>query len=271
MTFLTSVLLLILGTTIGTLGTVIGVGSGWIHVPLLMILFGFSPQDAIGTSLSIIALNTMAGSFLYTVQKRIDFNLAKRLTLAAMPGAIIGPFIVRHYTQHGLTMVFSGFLLFLAYYLYSMRDWVFTMVNIAKHDIMTVTTDSGKTITYNTNIEIGIVGTFLIGFMANLLGIGGGVIHVPFMIAMMRIPPHIAVATSHFILFITSLTGTIIFAIMGHVRIDFMMVIGIGTIIGAMIGANISTNVSEKSIRKILSAVITLVALHMLYESIANY
>ncbi|MGK5084609.1 sulfite exporter TauE/SafE family protein [Bdellovibrionota bacterium FG-1] len=268
MTLFAGLLLMIFGTLIGTLGTVIGVGSGWIHVPLLMMFFDFSPQDAIGTSLSIIALNTMAGSFLYAAQRRIDFEFAKRLALAALPGAILGPFIVRHYTSDGFKLVFSVFLLFLAYYLYSMRDWVFKMANLMQKDAMTITTAKGEKIEYTTNIEIGIIGTFIIGFLANLLGIGGGVIHVPFLITMLRVPPHVAVATSHFILFISSFIGTVIFAFMGHVKLDFMMTMGIGTIFGAIIGAAISSKTSEKKIRSLLAIVVSLVALHMIYSSI---
>lgn len=268
MTLLTALLLFIFGSLIGTIGTIIGVGSGWLHVPLFMLVFGFSPQDAIGTSIAIISLNTMAGSFLYTVQKRIDFEFAKRLGIAALPGAIIGPFIVKKYSAAGFSMAFSAFLLFLAYYLYSMRDWVFKMANIMQKDKMTITTAAGETINYSTNIEIGIIGTFVIGFLANLLGIGGGVIHVPFLITMLRVPPHVAVATSHFILFISSTIGAIIFMLMGQVKIDYMMTIGIGTIFGAMIGASISARTSEKNIRGLLAAVVAAVALHMLYCAI---
>ncbi len=267
MTLFSGVLLMVFGTLIGTLGTVIGVGSGWIHVPLLMIFFGFSPQDAIGTSIAVIAMNTAAGSFLYAVQKRIDFEFAKRLALAAFPGALLGPFVVRQYSASGFSIGFGVFLLFLAYYLYSMRDWVFKMANFMQRDQMTLTTANGEVINYTTNIEVGIIGTFIIGFLANLLGIGGGVIHVPFLITMLRVPPHVAVATSHFILFISSSIGTLVFALMGHVRLDFMMAIGIGTIGGAVIGAGISSRTSEKTIRTILAIVVSVVALHMLISA----
>ncbi len=268
MTLTVGLALLTLGLVIGALGTIIGVGSGWLHVPLLMILFKFSPQDAIGTSLGVISMNTMAGSFLYAMQKKIDFNFAKRLALAALPGATVGPFIVRQYTATGFSLAFSLFLFFLAYYLHSMRDWVFNTSHVVLKDKMSLTMANGKTIKYSTNIEVGVIGTFIIGFLSNLLGIGGGVIHVPFLITLLRVPPHVAVATSHFILFISSTIGTLIFILMGHVSLDFMMAIGIGTILGAIIGAGLSSKISDKGIRTILAAVVTVVAIHMLYTSI---
>ncbi|MGK5089183.1 sulfite exporter TauE/SafE family protein, partial [Bdellovibrionota bacterium FG-2] len=178
------------------------------------------------------------------------------------------PFIVRHYSPGGFSIAFAVFLLFLAYYLHSMRDWVFKMANLMQRDEMTITTSKGEVINYTTNIEVGIIGTFIIGFLANLLGIGGGVIHVPFLITMLRVPPHVAVATSHCILFISSSIGTIVFALMGHVRLDFMMAIGIGTIFGAIIGAAISLKTSEKSVRTLLAVVVSIVALQMLFTAI---
>jgi uncharacterized membrane protein YfcA len=149
-----------------------------------------------------------------------------------------------------------------------MRDWVFKVTNLMQRDKMTITTTTGEVINYSTNIEIGIIGTFIIGFLANLLGIGGGVIHVPFLITMLRVPPHVAVATSHFILFISSTIGMTIFALMGHVKLDFMMAIGVGTILGAILGAKIAAHTSEKTIRTLLATVVTVVALHMLFHAI---
>ena len=48
----------------------------------------------------------------------------------------------------------------------------------------------------------------VIGFFSSLLGIGG-IIHVPVMVQLLHIPPHIATATSHFILAFTSGIGSL--------------------------------------------------------------
>ena len=57
MLFAQSIMLMIFGLGVGTVGTMLGIGGGWIHVPFLMMLFHFSPTLAIGTSVGIIFFN----------------------------------------------------------------------------------------------------------------------------------------------------------------------------------------------------------------------
>ncbi len=48
------------------------------------------------------------------------------------------------------------------------------------------------------------------GYFSSFLGIGGGIIHVPALVWFLHFPVHIATATSHFILAIMALTGTLV-------------------------------------------------------------
>lgn len=268
----TIIFLTLFGLGVGTVGTMIGAGSGWLHVPFLMLVFGFSPQDAVGTSIAIIFLNTLAGSFIYTTQKRVDYKFSWRLAAATAPGAIIGPFIVQSYTHHAFSFIFGFVLLAIAYHLVYLHKKIYNIgEKMMQRDKMTVTTAAGKTYTYSTNMEIGIIGSFLIGFLSNLLGIGGGILHVPFMILTLRVPTHIAVATSHFVLFVSSALGTLMFTILGNVRIDYMMSIGIGTIFGAMLGAELSSKSSDASIRRTLAVVVAVVSVYMIISAISGF
>ena len=53
------------GVLIGIIGTLIGAGGGFIHVPVLIIFYGFSPQHAIGTSMAVVMMNAISGTFAY--------------------------------------------------------------------------------------------------------------------------------------------------------------------------------------------------------------
>ncbi len=264
MDLVTVIILFMFGAGVGTLGTLVGIGGGWFHVPFLIWIFNFTPQDAVGTSISIIFLNTMAGAFIYSTQNKVDFNYAWKLGVAVIPGAIVGPIVVQNYTPHSFSFIFSIFLFLLAYYLVFMRQKFFGNEETNKDrpvnvDFLEVSADDVK-----SKVEIGIIGSFVIGFISNLIGIGGGVIHVPFLILVLRFPTHIAVATAHFILFISSAIGTLVFTLFGNVHIDYMMSIGIGSIFGAMLGSRLSAKSSEDSIRQILAGVVTVVAVYMI-------
>ena len=70
-------LFFLLGTGVGLFGTLVGIGGGLICVPLFILLmtpstFSTAPQ-IVGTSLVIVFLNALSGTFAYILQKRVFF------------------------------------------------------------------------------------------------------------------------------------------------------------------------------------------------------
>src|SRR5690606_30772452 len=64
--------------------------------------------------------------------------------------------------------------------------------------------------------RLGAIGSAYIALLSSLLGIGGGIIHVPFLIRVLKMPPHTATATSHFVLTFIALTATITHVVLGE-------------------------------------------------------
>src|SRR5881628_130184 len=95
MTSLDAVTRVALGFAIGTFGTLIGAGGGFILVPLLLLGYHFPPPEAVGTSLSLVFLNALSGSIAYLRQRRVDLALGWRFALATLPGAVGGVYVTR--------------------------------------------------------------------------------------------------------------------------------------------------------------------------------
>ena len=220
---LQTMFLFLFGLFVGTIGTMLGLGAGWVHVPFFLLVFGFTPQDAIGTSLGIIFFNTLAGSIVYYHRKQMDYGLAKSLALAVLPGAIFGPFIAQRFDSMVFSFLFSFILFLIAYYMFFGGGGFRLLPEKRYSSIRTVTDASGHVISYKTSLELGVIGTVVIGFFSNIFGVGGGIIHIPFLILVLGVPTHIALGTSHFLLCISSFVGTSIYFMMGNVKIDFMM------------------------------------------------
>ncbi|MCP8317840.1 MAG: sulfite exporter TauE/SafE family protein [archaeon] len=81
-----------LGVGIGAFGTLIGVGGGFLTVPLLIIVYGFEPRLAVGTSLALVFFNTFSGSLAYLKQKRVDVKTGLMFTVLTIPGSILGAY-----------------------------------------------------------------------------------------------------------------------------------------------------------------------------------
>jgi hypothetical protein len=267
MDFLGGIIVLCTGILIGAVGTLIGAGGGFIHVPVLMIFYGFSPQHAIGTSMAVVMLNAISGTFAYIAQKRIDYEIGLAFAVAACPGVFAGALLTRFFTVKGFSIVFSLLLIVLSYYLFSEVEFSVVRTKAAHAPKVRHLTDAmGEEYTYAPDMSVGFSASILIGKFSGLFGIGGGIIHVPLMYSVLGIPVHVATATSHFILAITSFLGFVLFVGLGYVDLNYAVVLGIGTILGATWGARLSLKTHPSVIKKIIATCLFLLALKLMLD-----
>ncbi len=112
----------------------------------------------------------------------------------------------------------------------------------------------------------GSVGSAYIGVLSSLLGIGGGIIHVPFLIRLLRMPPHTATATSHFVLTFVALTATVTHVAMGEFQRGLAQTtyLAIGVMMGAPLGAALSTRLHGSMIVRSLALALCFVGVRLL-------
>ncbi|MBF0566857.1 MAG: sulfite exporter TauE/SafE family protein, partial [Nitrospirae bacterium] len=191
---------IVTGVFVGGVGTLVGAGGGFLLVPILLLFYGFTPQHAIGTSTAVVFLNALSGTFSYISQQRIDYEIGIKFSVVAVPGVIIGAYLSRYFNVVVFSIVFAMFLLAISYSLVFVKE--FNLVcskNKIEPKTRVVCDSMGEVHTYSPDMSIGLGGSFLVGIMSGLLGIGGGLIHVPLM-SFLGIPIHIAAATSHLII-----------------------------------------------------------------------
>jgi uncharacterized protein len=269
MGFLVAVVVFHTGILIGIVGTLIGAGGGFIHVPVLIIFYGFSPQHAIGTSMAVVMLNAISGTFSYIAQKRIDYEIAIKFAVAASPGVFVGALLSQFFNVTSFSVIFSVLLIILSYYLFFGKEFYVVRTKVAQAPQTRHLTDAtGEEYSYAPDMSVGFSASTLIGIFSGLFGIGGGVIHVPLMYSALGIPVHVATATSHFILAITSFLGFIVFLGLGYVDLDYAVVLGIGTIIGAYYGARLSLKTQPYIIKRVIAACMLFLALRLLMDAL---
>lgn len=78
---------------VGTFGTLIGAGGGFILVPVLLLLYpDKSPETITSISLAVVFFNTLSGSFAYAKMKRIDYKSGVIFAVSTIPGSVLGAF-----------------------------------------------------------------------------------------------------------------------------------------------------------------------------------
>ncbi|MFK5913719.1 MAG: sulfite exporter TauE/SafE family protein [Woeseiaceae bacterium] len=105
------------GIAVGVLTGVVGVGGGFLIVPALVLLSGLPMKQAVGTSLSIVALKSFAGFAGYAGAVEINYVLMAYFTGVAIVGSVIGSLISKRLPSALLQRGFGTFLVFVASYI----------------------------------------------------------------------------------------------------------------------------------------------------------
>jgi hypothetical protein len=72
----------------------VGLGGGFILVPILRIFFGIAPAEAAGTSLTLVVASSASGAFTFFLHRRIHLKIGWMLAAGGLPGGILGAFLV---------------------------------------------------------------------------------------------------------------------------------------------------------------------------------
>jgi uncharacterized membrane protein YfcA len=102
------------GIAVGVLTGLVGVGGGFAIVPALVLLGNIPMRQAIGTSLLIIAFNSVAGLVGYLGHVSLDWTLTVSFTFLAGCGTVIGAYLAQFVSAKQLQKSFGYFLLAVA-------------------------------------------------------------------------------------------------------------------------------------------------------------
>ena len=97
--------------SVGTLTGVVGVGGGFLIVPALVVLVGLPMRRAVGTSLLVIAMNSLAAFAAYAGHVAIQLKVTVLFTLFAFAGVAVGSALVHRVSTAALRKGFAFFLI----------------------------------------------------------------------------------------------------------------------------------------------------------------
>jgi len=237
-------------------------------VPLLALLEPRLPTAAItAISLAVVAMNAGSGALAYAHARRIDYRSGIPFALATLPGSIGGALASRLVPRSVFDVVFAILLIGLGGLLLRSRVQPIAAPEGAGWGrvVRALEDREGRRHQYVVHMPLGIAISFVVGFASSLLGIGGGVIHVPALVGLLGFPTHIATATSHFVLAIMASVGTGTHLLSGDLSglLGQTLVLGIGAVIGAQIGARLSERVHSLWIERALAVSLLIVGVRL--------
>lgn len=266
------VVLLTLGLTVGTFGAMVGIGGGILLVPVLLVLFpDADPAVITSISLTAVVLNALSANIGYHRKRWQDARTGFVLIATAVPGAIIGALLTR-LTERGTFEIIFGVALIVGSLYLALRGRRLPKVTepspkgSERHKV-----DRDGTI-YNYRVQeqkaAGIAA--VAGFIAAFFGIGGGIINVPVMMLVLKIPAKISIATSQLELMVASFAAVAIHFIITFGEWDPWsrgVIAGIGTIVGAQIGVYLAGRVSGRVVLLVISLMLLLTGIRQIFAS----
>lgn len=258
-----------LGFLVGSYGTLIGAGGGFVLVPVLLLLLpGEHAATLTSISLAVVFFNAYAGTLAYARMGRIDYFSGLLFAIAGIPGTILGTIAVRHIRREPFDLLFGFLLLVIGLFLAARPMGKPAATKQPEGSPTHTPEDAASPKPARPPTLLGSIASAYIGLLSGLLGIGGGIIHVPFLIRVLHFEAHVATATSHFVLAIVALAGTISHVAAGEFQpgIDRTMYLAVGVMMGAPIGAMLSGRVQGSSIIRLLALALCFVGLRLIWK-----
>jgi uncharacterized membrane protein YfcA len=204
------------GAVAGCLGTLLGLGGGFLLVPFFQLVLGLPFDTATGLSLIAVIGNSMAVSTARTGRDLLNVRLAVILQVLTVVGASAGAELVRRQvvTEAASQRVFGAVALLVAIVMLQRLD----KRNVIAGDVVEVGTFGGRFEDRDTRQQVSYrvkrlpvaAGTSLAaGVVSSLAGVGGGIVVVPSLNSFCGVPLRVAAATSTFILGATALPGAL--------------------------------------------------------------
>jgi uncharacterized membrane protein YfcA len=232
-------------------GSMVGLGGGFILVPILRLFFGLGPAEAAGTSLVLVVANSASGAFTHLLQKRVHVNIGLLIALGGFPGSIIGTILVRHISPRLFDWIFAVMLIVVA------TDMIVNAKKRAGSRVETHDVRHLKGMSYRLAIVTG----FAVGLVGGLFGIGGGMIIVPTLLYFSELSAHAISATSQFAIVLTSPVGLTMHALQHDIRVDEILPLVLGGLCGGPLGARLSLRLKSAQLLVFVAGALVLAAL----------
>ena len=265
--------LALLGLAVGTFGTLVGAGGGFILTPVLLVVYPeLTPAQITGVSLLVVFFNALSGSIAYARLKRIDYRSGLRFAAAGIPGSILGALAVHLVPTRVFDLIMAAVLAILSAVVIRLRPHAERAIPRGATTVRELVDAHGERYRYNVPLARGTIYSAGVGFLSSFLGIGGGVIHVPLMAGALGFPTHIATATSHFVLVFMSGTASATHLLGGTLTVGHglrrAIALSIGVLPGAQLGARLSRRFTGPTIRKFLGVALVGLAVRLLVAAL---
>ena len=219
-----------IGGVAGLAGGLLGVGGGFVLVPLQVIWAKRDQHRAIGTSLAAIlpiAIVAAATYYFGSSAPQADLSVAFFLAVGGVLGAVVGSLAARRIPDRALKVIVA-IVLFSA----GLKELYDVLLGTAPHLVGTAAATFGP-----QDYALMTVGGLAIGVISGLTGVGGGVLVVPLLALGFGIGQRVAQGTSLIAILPTAAIGALTHQRSGNVDLRAASWMAAGGVPAALLGS----------------------------------
>ncbi len=292
-----SIVLLVISMAAGALGSLLGLGGGFVIVPVLTLGFHLDIRLAIGTSIVAVAATSSAGAARNVTESITNLRVATFLAMATTIGAVTGALLAGVFDPRalfalfGIVLGFSGVQMLRkgragrAPGLGQAAEQVSLSVGLRGDKVAggganladrlrlhSAYWDQSKgcEVPYEVvHTGLGLALMYVAGAVSGLLGIGSGALKVPAMDLAMHLPMKVSTATSNLLIGMTAAASAVVYFARGDIDPLIVAPVAIGVLLGATQGSKLLVGIGSERLRALFVIVLGVVAAQMLWKGFA--
>ncbi len=238
----------LVGLVGGLTSGLLGVGGGIVLVPMLTKFLGLDQKRAQATSLAILVFTALAAAITYRIAGPVDLALAGLLAAGSIVGVRLGALFSIGHPAAKLRRIFGVLSVVVGLRLL----WP----HLPQGSWLAMPGVPGML------IEVGV--GFGVGWLAGLLGVGGGVILVPILTLLFGVPQHAAQGVSLFMIVPTAIVGAWTQLRLGAVEKPIVAPVAIASVVAAIAAAAVAQKLPGPMLRQLFGILLVVIGTRMI-------
>jgi uncharacterized protein len=276
MTLLTITESLVVGGATGFFSGLLGVGGGFIMIPLLTMM-GVPIHTAVGTCLAFVACASLAGIIQHVRQGSIDPIIALTMTLPAALMASVAARFSSLLPSQMLHVLFSLLLVGIMV-LYHCAPAVRPLKTLL--DTPTLASRwyvlhrqriiGDMPYQYDFDLMKAILSGMVTGMLSGFFGIGGGVLLVPLTVVVLHIPLRVTAGTSLAVFILPSVIGSFTHWRLGNVDVSLWLSLVVAGMVGSQVGARCVVHIPSIMLKRLFLLLVSAGAVVMMVKGLSE-
>jgi len=246
---------MVLAFVIAMVFSMFGQGGGSVYTPTLFLL-GYAVLVSTSTSLVLNLITSLSAGYIFYRNKMIDL----RTSMVFVPGICLGALL-------------GGALGYFIDTTWLMWVFVIFLVGVGLRMVYTYWEDGSPEGECPTGFSLATyvlitAFSFGVGVLSGLLGVGGGILIVPFMVYVLKYPTKFAAGSSHLIISFSAFFGILGHSAFGSLDLFLILFTGTAVLIGGNLGARISMRFKSNVMKAGLGLIMLVLAAQLVLRLI---